>query len=987
MSSIAGWQVGKNRLRRLAFCAAAIAACVAVAAGPAAKQPTSKPDNREARLAARHNSKVDEEAASLYQSADTTFLVGDPARAGELFKRVLDATPDSSYAVRATARMGDCAFVQHKFDEAAAFYRRAGAVSDSANNEEETIAGTRADFMVGQSYAAGKQYSNAFAQFRRFIDRHPGHALVNQAYQSIGDAHMAMEQYAQALSAYRMVGTAMAHRSQANRRTTPGQRLYLRVIDADVNVGDKPHSVFATIRTTSGDEEIIELEPIGVRSPVFIGTLPTSLGIPRHSGDVKAIFAESSAEKVRGQLSEADKLEGQARDNTREAADLDRSPAKIADPGGIEKRRAALVALAQTQTTRATSLRQEACAAVDGGFASFEKLLVAWAPDQSLETMKMRRPTTSPATSPTTAPDVDPKNPRPAEMDAELARPLAATDKDETLAPAAGAEQEQRGMSEEDLLKVRLATSTSPTTLENLDGRLAALSVWSRSLFRQFQRLEVAGGDTITIEYFDEIGPKGPYDKARGLRRDTVQVASDATIDILTADGREPLSQAVVGSDLLLRVRDADGDTSPSADTLSVVLAALPTADARALELAELTRPTSQPTSRRATPGEVDSTTQPATQPTLPLIPPGAASIKVVLKETAPHTGIFERIVHLGEDAIAVDGATLPIRDPANRTRLNGVRMAYEDARAVRRQDGWVLVRSLDCVGTAEGQVAAVRYRQSELDLEAKLRRAVAAGEIGKIYLDLGLDKRGRSYLASAQADCNEVAAAAEGASLGEEAVYHSWRVYFYAGLLDEAVGACRTLVARYPNSSHVDDAMFSMGEVSLERGQRLLDEAKGAGEKAGMNRELARAISQFDELVKKHPRSPRAPEAMFSIALAKVAAGQTGIDTFEALAKQYPDTIFAARGLAQAADYYMSAGDYRRAEEYYGRVLVDYPDSPNLGPVCLHRGMCQYKLGKVPEALQSFYRVSEEQAGTTLAGEAQKYIKFINEQRGGKEQ
>jgi TolA-binding protein len=82
-----------------------------------------------------------------------------------------------------------------------------------------------------------------------------------------------------------------------------------------------------------------------------------------------------------------------------------------------------------------------------------------------------------------------------------------------------------------------------------------------------------------------------------------------------------------------------------------------------------------------------------------------------------------------------------------------------------------------------------------------------------------------------------------------------------------------------------------------------------------------------------------------------------------------------------------VSIGDHRRALEYFGRVLIDYPDSPNLGEVLLQRGICQYKLGQTAEALQTFYRVVEEQNATELAAKAQKHINFINQKRGGKDE
>jgi len=531
-------------------------------------------------------------------------------------------------------------------------------------------------------------------------------------------------------------------------------------------------------------------------------------------------------------------------------------------------------------------------------------------------------------------------------------------------------------MSESDVDKIRLDVSTRPTAAETVDKRLTAVSVWSRLLKRQFQRLELSGNDKIEIEYVDEIGPGGPQNV---LRRDTVELASDASALLLTAGGEERVSQIVLGGQVMLRVEDLDRDVTGKADTIMVTLAALPKVDTRSAELREQSRPATQPTTQRSTPGEVSEEEATKTAKSAPLTPEGMPSITLTLMETGPHTGIFERVIKTSPTGLTLEGKTLPL------TPGGQLRLAYEDAKAVRNSDKWVVAITAECLADAGGEAMAVKFGQTYLDLQAKLKRAVAAGEMGKIYLDLGLVKRGKAYLSSAQADCNEVAKSAAKTALGEEALYHSWQIYFYAGLLDEAVGAARTLVSAYPQSDYVPDALFSIGQVSLEMGEKLVEQEKAAGAKkgGGTNRDLQRAVSQLEEMARRYPRSGRAPEALFLVGRAKIAGGQTGLDTFERLAKQFPDSAFAARGLAQAADYYVSIGDFRRAQDYFGRILVDYPDSPDQADITLKRGVCQYKLGQSPQALASFYKVAEDHPGTKLATEAQKYISEINKKRG----
>ncbi|HSI33650.1 MAG TPA: hypothetical protein VK986_08675, partial [Tepidisphaeraceae bacterium] len=64
-------------------------------AGKGADAGKTKPNEREQRLAARRDSRLNEEVAAVFKAADTTYLVGDVARAAEQFRKVLSMAPAS----------------------------------------------------------------------------------------------------------------------------------------------------------------------------------------------------------------------------------------------------------------------------------------------------------------------------------------------------------------------------------------------------------------------------------------------------------------------------------------------------------------------------------------------------------------------------------------------------------------------------------------------------------------------------------------------------------------------------------------------------------------------------------------------------------------------------------------------------------------------------------------------------------------------------
>lgn len=950
---------------------ALLAASSAMGQETPATKPASGVSEREQRLADRAKSATNERAEPLFRAAETTYLVGDLERASDLYQRVIDAGAGSLFTVRATARMGDCAYELKKFDAAVNLYRRASQSTTGVTDADELAAAVRAEFMIGQSHLAARQYPQAFSQFRRFIDRHSDHALANKAYRAIGDAHLAQGQYTQALQAYRMVGTVMNRQSAAAHRVSPGSRLYMRVNDADVNIGDTLRPVTVIVRTTAGDEERVTLQPTGLRSPVFIGSIATELGKPRHSGRIAQVFTDAMSRSLTEQLTESQRQRGIADEKRREASDLERSASKSGDPAGTERKRVAAVAEADRAERRAAELEGKSFKAIDDAFGAAEKLLAEWAPEESLAAVQARTkpPTTAPAKTDAEAPAMSAAegegNLSPA---GSLLMPDEQDADDRSAASASGGAitpVATGSLTQAELDQLRIEIKRKPTDAGTFEARRSAIFTWLQQLAQRFQRVELSGNDTMTIEYLDEVGPGGPNDPAKAVRKDSVTVASDAFLAVVTSDGQETLDRAILGGSILVRLEDPDRDATDKPDTVKVVLSAM------RVEVKPLVSgtPATQPAPASRVSAEQLTTTPTAMELKIePLIPPDAVGIEITLNETGPHTGVFERVIPVGDSSIELDGKRLPL------SIEHRLRVAYKDERAMRIPDGFVHATVLDVVPSQGGNASAIKFRKSQIDLESKLRRAVAAGELGRIYLDLGLVQGGREYLVNAQRDLLEVAQATPNSMLAEEAMYHGFRIYFYAGMLDEAVTAARQLMAKYPRSEHVPEAMLQIGKVSLERGQKVAEEAKARNEKRD-NTDLKRAVGEFEQLVAKYPLSPLAPEALFELAQTKIAMGQSGLDSLERLAKQYPDSGFASRGLIRAADYYVGVGDYNRALDYLNRVLIDYPDSSQLGKVLFDRGVCQLKVGKQADATRTFYQVLEEHPGTDLAAKAQQFI------------
>ncbi len=333
------------------------------------------------------------------------------------------------------------------------------------------------------------------------------------------------------------------------------------------------------------------------------------------------MFSPAKESGLRDQLDQAERLKQQAGEKIAEAEKLAKSAGASADPAATEKQRAAAAAEGDRLTVQANGIIGSAGKTVDASYAGVEKLVAEWSPQQSLQAVRARRPATAPSTAPTVAaaggagagadagvPAIN-LGPLP---EADSARPTTRTSlADDDLAqasatPATG-DEAQRTMDQAHIDASRLEVAKEPTTAANLDKRLIALTVWSKTLHRQFQRLELVGGDKIDIEYVDEIGPNGPNEPGKAIRRDSLTVASNGQLYVLTPDGKQPIEQAVLGGDIVLRVEDADRDLTKGRTRL-------PSRWRRSAlgNTPHVASPTTAPSTQSSTPGQLaGATTQP----------------------------------------------------------------------------------------------------------------------------------------------------------------------------------------------------------------------------------------------------------------------------------------------------------------------------------------------------------------------------------------
>jgi tetratricopeptide (TPR) repeat protein len=464
--------------------------------------------------------------------------------------------------------------------------------------------------------------------------------------------------------------------------------------------------------------------------------------------------------------------------------------------------------------------------------------------------------------------------------------------------------------------------------------------------------LEVRGGDVVTVTYTDAHTAGKTFDEKR-VRE--VMVVGNGLARITDGSYQNDIQAAVLGKPLHLQVSDADHDTTDGPDKLvaEVQLLRRKSSDEIDEELA-----------RRVASGELtegaDGEDMKARIDPLLLV----RSVPVTLRETA----------QAGEFRLA-----LPLRLGTAEGSLTGepgqiIRLVYLDERHL--GDG-PLVRTAE-VRIIEGNLGEVRVTRTdisdeELRLKTKVRTAKALTEVGNHYKEFGLNAKADLKYAEALAVCEEILDQARkaGGSLLEETYVQLWRIYFAMDELDLALGMSRRLLAEFPASAFIDEAMLQQAHVERKRDNHL------------------RAISLYESITKL-PDSPLRGEGQFHIGecyeelALKAAAGQSGqlfekaFLAYQKVYENFPDSGRVGDAVAKMAAFYYQKEDYKRAVDVFENVLSDHPDANFLDVILFNYGRCLFKLDRKPEARRRFEQLISEYPESEIAPEANKIVEAL---------
>jgi tetratricopeptide (TPR) repeat protein len=464
--------------------------------------------------------------------------------------------------------------------------------------------------------------------------------------------------------------------------------------------------------------------------------------------------------------------------------------------------------------------------------------------------------------------------------------------------------------------------------------------------------LEVRGGDTVTITYTD--GQTASKDTDRKVIRE-VRVIGNGFARITDGSYLQDLQAAVIGKPLHLQVTDADRDTSAQADTLEATVQVF----------------------RQKTDEEIDDEVASGVASGVLTEGPDGEDMKsridpMLLLRSAPVT-LLE-----AEQAGVFRGA-IPLLSGAADNSLTAepgqmIRLVYRDD--LNLSEG-TLVRTAEA-RVIEGNLGEMRVTKTDitdadLRLKTQLRTASALTEVGTHYKEFGLNAKADLKYAEALDVCEDLLAEAQGVGgkLLEETYVQLWRIYFAMDQLDLALGMSRKLLAEFPSSAFVDEAMLRQADVERKR------------------ENFSRAINLYAS-VAKLPNSPLRGEAQFQIggcheAMALKAAGgeaqrhfENAFVAYQQVYEQFPDSGRVGDAVAKMATFYYQKKDYARAVDVFENVIADHPDANFLDVILFNYGRCLYQLDRKPEARKKFQQLIADFPESEIAPEAHKIAEAL---------
>ena len=228
-------------------------------------------------------SAADIQASRLLKKAQDFISLKEHERGVKMLQTVIDQYPASFVRYQAYLTFGKHYVDTHKEADAI----RAFAKIKELKKTDEQLKGEPLEVFLESLYLTGvafyktRQYNTAFPVLRRITRNYPNTIWANQAYYYIGMCHFMQENWNKAIEALSLVGTFVDQDEIGLEYIEAGHRFFAKITDADLSILRKlGKQITIGVETKNGDNETITCIPLSGKGEIYIGSLPTDVGIP-----------------------------------------------------------------------------------------------------------------------------------------------------------------------------------------------------------------------------------------------------------------------------------------------------------------------------------------------------------------------------------------------------------------------------------------------------------------------------------------------------------------------------------------------------------------------------------------------------------------------------------------------------------------------------------------------------------------------------------
>jgi len=482
--------------------------------------------------------------------------------------------------------------------------------------------------------------------------------------------------------------------------------------------------------------------------------------------------------------------------------------------------------------------------------------------------------------------------------------------------------------------------------------------------------LQMVGGDTLEVTYIDD----STLDGQKGVSRTgKVRAVSTGTVGFYLGDNSTPAYIAYPGQPQVVMLRDADLDTSPAAQSITLTIKSFFKTEAKdGAEGAELLDIFALKDDEKDKWVERDS-------------------ITVSLTETGEgpeiRSGVF-----LGKIPLAplTEGLEPTNKDQVLHTaELDELSITYTDAVHLYGDDPRDSESRIKVSGSVNSGVTADQYVVFEELLKARKGsvEAEALVGLGSIYKDMGLDQRAaeRANESLNKIDPIIVNRQKLPGDLVEQAFKLKWESELLKNDFTSAMATCLAFNRLYPESVLADQALMTLGRSLADRGE-YKQAVDVYGRVLQLENPISAAEAQFriGEVLTKEAEELTAAadehnskwgKAGLNPATALQARMAPAINAYQKTYQTYPESSYAAEALGRVVRHYVETDSFAQAAGLLESVFAEYPDAAFLDEMLLLWANVAFRMNDTATAKAKLQQLLFDYPNSQYVAEARKRI------------